>query len=214
MHLIAHRGWVAGEGENTLAAFARAAADDAIVGVEFDVSRAADTGMLMVSHDPPEHAEGVLPLDEALAFLAGSDLQLFIEIKQEGLAEAVIARLVSHGLADRAIVFAFARVARSFPWNEPRRVRLGVIVKYPWDLGRWMRRHGPDVLLLGWDARTWTRVAFRSWWSCFSLERLARRYDVPIVVGVVQRSRDLDWLARQKIHAAVADIDLIRDTRL
>jgi hypothetical protein len=213
MHLIAHRGWVAGQGENTLAAFARAAADDEISGVEFDVSRAADTGTLMASHDPPAHAEGVLSLDEALAFLAGTDLQLFIEIKQEGLARPTIEKLVSCGLADRAIVFAFARVARSFPWAEQRKVRLGVIVEYPWDLGRWMRRHRPDVLLLGWDERTWTRVAFHGWWSCFSLERLARRHGVPVVVGVVQRSRDLEWLARQKIHAAVGDIDLIRAAR-
>ncbi len=214
MHLIAHRGWIAGQGENTLEAFARAAADQAIAGVEFDVSRAADTGALMVSHDPPARAEGVLALDEALAFFAGTDLQLFIEIKQPGLAEAVIERLVARGLADRAIVFAFARVARSFPWHAPRRVRLGVIVELPWDLGRWMRHQRPDVLLLGWDARAWTRIAFRSWWSWFSLERLAHRHGVPVVIGVVQRSRDLDWLARQKIHAAVGDIDLIRDARL
>jgi hypothetical protein len=214
MHLIAHRGWIAGPGENTLAAFARAAADDEISGVEFDVTRAADTGALVVSHDPPGSAEGVLAFDAALAFLAGTELQLFIEIKQEGLAAAVIERLVSRGLADRAVVFAFARVARSFPWNEARRVRLGVIIEYPWELGRWVRRHRPDVLLLGWDERTWTRVAFRSWWSCFSLERLARRHGVPVVVGVVQRSRDLDWLGRQRIHAAVGDIDLIRGAPL
>jgi hypothetical protein len=211
MHLIAHRGWIAGEGENTLAAFARAAADQAIAGVEFDVSRPADADALVVSHDPPERVAGTLRLDDALAFLAGTDLQLYIEIKQDGLAAAVIDRLVAHGLADRAVVFAFAKVARSFPWDAPRRVRLGVIVEYPWELKRWARRHRPDVLLLGWDDRAWTRVAFRTWWSCFSLARTGRRHGVPVVVGVVQRQRDLDWLARQRIGAAVGDIDLIRN---
>src|SRR6266567_932247 len=37
MKLIAHRGWSAGGDENTLAAFARAACDDRISGVEFDL---------------------------------------------------------------------------------------------------------------------------------------------------------------------------------
>ena len=210
MHLIAHRGWIAGEGENSLEAFARAAADDAISGVEFDVSRAPDSDALLVSHDPPLTAAGALPFDEALGFLAGTDLQLYIELKQDGLAPAVIDRLAAHGLAGRAVVFAFAKVAGSFPWDTPRPVRLGVIVEYPWDLNRWARQHRPDVLLLGWDDRTWTRVAFRSWWSCFSLDRVGRRHGVPVVVGVVQRQRDLDWLARQRIGAAVGDIDLIR----
>jgi glycerophosphoryl diester phosphodiesterase len=213
MHLIAHRGWIAGEGENSLEAFARADADPAISGVEFDVSRAPDSTALLVSHDPPLTAAGALRFDEALTFLAGTDLHLYIELKQEGLAPAVIDRLVAHGLADRAVVFAFAKVARSFPWHEPRPVKLGVIVEYPWDLNRWARQQKPDVLLLGWDDRTWTRVAFRSWWSCFSLERVGRRHGVPVVVGVVQRQRDLDWLKRQGIAAAVGDIDLIRGTQ-
>lgn len=213
MHLIAHRGWAAGDGENTLASFARAAGDDAIAGVEFDVCRAADSGALMVSHDPPARAEGTLALDDALAFLAGTELRLLIEIKQPGLAAAVIDKVESHGLADRAVVFGSARVARSFPWNDPRRVRLGVIVEYPWTAGRWLRRHRPDVLLLGWDERAWTRAAFRAWWSCFSLERLARRHGVPVVVGVVQRKGDLEWLARRQVSAAVGDIDPMRGTR-
>lgn len=213
MHLIAHRGWAAGPGENSLASFARAARDDAIAGVEFDVCRATDSDALVVSHDPPGRAEGALPLDEALAFLAGTELRLLIEIKQPGLAAAVIDEIESRGLADRAVVFAFARVAHSFPWSEPRRVPLGVIVEYPWTAGRWLRRHRPDVLLLGWDERAWTRAAFRAWWSCFSLERLARRHGVPVVVGVVQRKGDLEWLARRQVSAAVGDIDPMRGTR-
>jgi hypothetical protein len=208
MHLIAHRGWAEGKDENTLAAFVRAACDDRISGVEFDVCRAADSGAVVVSHDPPRHAEGALALDAALSFLSQTDLELFVEIKEEGLASAVIEELVLHNLADCSVVFAFAAVARSFQWKGARPVRLGVIVTYPWNLHRTVRALAPDVLLLGWDARGWTRIGFRIWWSVFSLKRLARRHRVPVVVGVAQRGDDLAWLARQHLYGAVADIDV------
>jgi glycerophosphoryl diester phosphodiesterase len=60
MKLIAHRGWSAGRGENSLAAFARAARDGRVSGVEFDVCLAADSDTLVVSHDPPRHVENAL----------------------------------------------------------------------------------------------------------------------------------------------------------
>src|SRR5581483_7883795 len=101
----------------------------------------------------------------------------------------------------------FAPLARAFPWHGRRSVRLGMIVEYPWDLGRVARRLAPDVLSLGWDERAWTRAAFRGFWSAFSLERHARRLGVPLVAGIVRRRDDLDWLARQRVFAAVADID-------
>src|SRR5262249_30936980 len=209
MLLIAHRGWAAGGDENSLAAFARAARDEAVTGVEFDVSRAADSGAVVVAHDPPLHTENALTLDAALSFLFRTDLELFVELKEQGLASSVIEKLVSNKLADRSVVFAFAAVARSFPWEGARPVRLGVIVMCPWNLDRIVRLYAPDVLLLGWDARSWTRIAFRAWWSLFSLERLARRHHVPVVVGVTQRMKDLDWLAPQHLYGAVADINLI-----
>ena len=162
---------------------------------------------LVVSHDPPLHIENTLTLDAALSFLSQTDLELFVEIKETGLASGVIEKLVSSNVADRSVVFAFAAVARSFPWEGARPVRLGIIVMYPWNLNRAVRRYAPDVLLLGWDARAWTRVAFRAWWSIFSLEQLARRHHVPVVVGIVQRMDDLHWLSRQHVHGVVADID-------
>ena len=205
MKLIAHRGWSAGAGENTLAAFARAAGDDRISGVELDVRRAA--GTLVVSHDPPPDMANALTLDAALAFLAQTDLDLLVEIKEPGLVSAVIATLVARNVAGRSVVFAFAEVARAFPWEEVRPVRLGVIVLYPWQLDRAVAMWTPDVLMLGWDDRAWTRIAFRAWWSVFSLARLARRHRVPVVAGIVQRAADLKWLARQGIHAAVVDFE-------
>jgi glycerophosphoryl diester phosphodiesterase len=86
MHLIAHRGWAAGGNENSLAAFARAARDEAVTGVEFDVSRAADSGAVVLAHDSPLHTESALTLDAALSFLSRTDLELFVELKEQGLA--------------------------------------------------------------------------------------------------------------------------------
>jgi hypothetical protein len=205
MKLIAHRGWSEGPRENTAAAFRMAAADARVAGVEFDVRRAADTGALVVSHDPPR-AGSALSLDAALSLLAPTRLELYVEIKEDGLAEAVIEQLVFHGLAGRAVVFAFAPVARSFPWHGARPMRLGIIAPYPWQVARIVREMAPDVLLLGWDGRAWTRLAFRLWWSVFSLDRMARRHGKPVVAGIVQRTSDLDWLARQNLYAAVADL--------
>jgi len=207
MKLIAHRGWSAGRDENTLAAFARAAGNDRIIGVEFDVCSAIDAKSLVVSHDPPRRVEGTLTLDAALSFLSQTDLDLFVEIKEMGLAPVVIEKLVLSNAADRSVVFAFAAVARSLSWKGARPVRLGVIVMCPWNLNRAVRAFAPDVLFLGWDARVWTRVAFRAWWSVFSLERSARRLDRPVVVGIAQRWDDLQWLSRQNIYGVVADID-------
>jgi hypothetical protein len=209
MKLIAHRGWSEGPQENSTAAFLLAAEDERIAGVEFDVRRVADSGALVVSHDPPPRALNVLSLDAALELLAPTRLELYVEIKEPGLAEAVIERLVAYGLAGRALVFAFAPVAASFPWQGRRPVRLGIIAPYPWQLARIVREHAPDVLLLGWDGRAWTRLAFRLWWSVFSLDRMARRHGKPVVAGIVQRTGDLDWLARQSVDAAVADMDAV-----
>jgi hypothetical protein len=207
MKLIAHRGWCEGLEENSLAAFARAAADPRVAGVELDVRRAADGGALVVSHDPLVAEQPALTLEAALALLAPTRLELLVEIKEPGIAEDVADALAACGGADRALVFAFARIARSFPWKRPRRVRLGIIVEYPWQIAATVAEHAPDVLLTGWDARAWTRAAFRAWWSLLSLAALQRRHGIPAVVGVVQRQADLDWLARQHVHAAVADMD-------
>jgi glycerophosphoryl diester phosphodiesterase len=206
MKLFAHRGWRAGGDENTLAAFARAADENGISGIELDV-RCAPDGTLLVCHDPPRAGESTLTFDAALAFVSGTNLELFIELKQCGIVAAVIDKLVAAKMADRAVVFAFAPVARSFPWDAARPVRLGIIVLYPWTIARAMRAFAPDVLFLGWDYRAWSRVAFQAWWSVSSLARLARRHQVPVVVGIVQRAADLDWLGRQGVHAAVTDFD-------
>jgi glycerophosphoryl diester phosphodiesterase len=211
MKLIAHRGWSQGASENTLAAFARAAADPRVAGVEFDVRRDASSDVLLVTHDVPHGDASTLTLDAALAFLAKTDLELFIEAKQPGIAEALMAALIAAGMAERSVVFAFTDVAQSLPWTKRRRVRLGAILLYPWTMHRFIAAHDPDVILLGWDERRWTRAAFRTWWSAFSLARLSRRYGKPVVAGIVRRPDDLDWLETQHVYAAVADMDVIAE---
>jgi len=207
MKVFAHRGWCAGAQENTLASFTRAAGTTGIAGIELDVRAAADGRTLLVCHDPPRAGTIPLTLDAALSYLAGTNLELYVELKEPGLAPRVIDKLAVAGMAERSVVFAFAPVARSFPWTDRRPVRLGIIVTMPWALAGAVQAHAPDVLFMGWDDRPWTRAAFQAWWSVFSLGGLGTRYRVPVVIGVVQRAQDLDWLARRGVHAAVADFD-------
>jgi glycerophosphoryl diester phosphodiesterase len=205
--LFAHRGWCAGADENTLAAFTRAAGQAGISGIELDVRRAPDGETLVVCHDPPRAGGPMLTFDAALEFLAGTNLELFVELKERGIAGPVIDKLVAAQVAERSVVFGFSSVARDFPWKGAHPVRLGMIVLYPWSPGRAMRAYAPDALFLGWDHRAWTRATFQAWWSMFSLARLGRRHRVPVVVGIVQRAADLDWLRRQGVDAAIADLD-------
>lgn len=211
MKLIAHRGWAQGAGENTLSAFTRAAGDPRLSGVEFDVRSGLTEGTLLVTHDAPRGGTSAPTLDAVLGCLAPTALELFVEVKEAGIAAAVIERLVAFGLADRSVVFAFGAVAGTFPWTRPRPVRLGAILLYPWTMYRFIDAHDPDVILLGWDQRRWTRAAFRGWWSVASLSRLARRTGKPLVVGIVRQTADLHWLARQDVHAAVVDMDTVPD---
>jgi hypothetical protein len=205
--LFAHRGWCAGADENTLAAFTRAAGQAGISGIELDVRCAPGGDTLLVCHDPPRAGVTTLTLDAALEFLSGTNLELLVELKERDLAAMVIDRLVAAKMAERSVVFAFPPVARAFPWQEVRPVRLGIIEVFPWKLTGTMRAYAPDVLFLGWDDRAWTRAAFRAWWSVSSLERLAARHRVPVVIGIVQGAVDLDWLRRQGVAAAVTDLN-------
>ena len=113
MKLFAHRGWCAGADENTLAAFARAAGQAGISGIELDVRRAPDGNTLLVCHDPPRPGETTLTLDAALEFLSGTNLELFIELKEHDIAPMVIDKLVATKMAECSVVFAFAPVARA-----------------------------------------------------------------------------------------------------
>ena len=201
MKLIAHRGWSAGAEQNTLAAFRRAAAEPGVSGVEFDVRRAVD-GSLVVSHDLPE--EGSATLDAVVDFLAGSKLEAFVELKEKGIAAEVARKLIGGGLAGRAVIFGPVELLGQM--GGERRIRLGLMVAYPWQIPRLAGAVAPDVILLGWDDRAWTRLAFRAWWSIFSLRRMGWRHSAAVVVGVACRASDVRWLGKQGTDAAVVDM--------
>jgi len=209
LKLVAHRGWSAGPEENTPAAFARAAGEPGLAGVEFDVRRSR-AGRLIVAHDPPGAGDDGFALEAALSLLARTKLELLVELKEPGIAPAVLDALAAAGLTGRSLVFAFPEPARSFPWADRRGARLGVIIPFPWQAPRLVRAYRPDAVLLGWDERPWTRMAFRAWWSAFSLTRLGEGSSATVVVGVVQRERDLEWLRRRGVDIAVADMDPLR----
>ena len=142
MKLFAHRGWCAGAEENTLAAFTRAAGQAGISGIELDVRRAAGGDTLLVCHDPPPPGATTLTLDAALEFLSGTNLELFVELKEPDLAPMVIDRLVAVKMGERSVVFAFPSVARALPWTHARMVRLGIIEVFPCEEG-----DGVDVVI-------------------------------------------------------------------
>jgi len=208
MKLYAHRGWAMGPDENTIAAFDRAAKNPEVDGVEFDIRRSRD-GQLIVIHDPPQPGDNPPSLNEVLERLKPTSLGILLEIKEPGLAVETIKALKTHELEDRSTVFGFPGAAASFPWNETRAVRLGLIAHLPWQAKALISQYRPDVFMLGWNRHAWTRMAFRFWWSCFSLRRFGERYSLPIVVGIVRRKSDHDWLRRRDVGIAVTDLDQI-----
>jgi hypothetical protein len=216
MLLIAHRGFSAGGDENTLAALTRAAADDRIGGVELDIRLSVDRRDVVLRHDPFTNAADPPPLglDDALGFAKQQAWQVFLECKEydEALYRRVCELVQGHAMADRVILFGFKDIARKFAWHAARPFRLGVIEEHPWRIAGTVGAFRPDVLLMGWMS-TATRLAVQSWWSVFSLRRLAARMPATsLVMGVAQDQRDVEWFSRQDALFA-ATIDLKADPR-
>jgi glycerophosphoryl diester phosphodiesterase len=121
--VIGHRGAAAVAPENTLAGLEAAVAAGADL-VEFDVDRG-----LMVRH-PGRSATG-LTLEQALDYLAGTDIGIHLDLKLTG-AEAEIAGLVeSYGVAERTVVSTTdAQSLRAFAGEAPQIARA---ISYPRD---------------------------------------------------------------------------------
>lgn len=210
MLLIAHRGFAEGEDENTLAAFARAAADPRIDGVEVDIRWSRDRSGVVLRHDPFSDGNDLEPLslDEALGFAASRRWHVLIECKEydDALFARVRALVEKHGIADRVVLFGFKDVAERFAWRQARPFRLGVIEEYPWRIAETVRRFAPDVVLMGWSGAA-TRCVVKSYWSVRSLKRVAARHPgTQFVMGVAQSEADIAWLRRQNaLHAATVD---------
>ena len=214
MLLIAHRGFSAGPDENSLAALTRTAADGRIGGIEVDIRWSADRRDIVLRHDPFTVArDGASPLrlDDALRFAKEHAWQVFLECKEydRALYERVRDVVRDHAMVDRVILFAFKDIAQNFAWRGPRPFRLGVIEEHPWRIAGTVEAFRPDVLLMGWMS-TATRLAVQSWWSVFSLRRLAAKMPATsFVMGVAQDEADVAWFRRQDALFA-ATIDLKR----
>ncbi len=213
MLLIAHRGFSEGRDENTLAAMGRAAGDARIGGVELDIRYSADRSDVVLRHDPFAGSAEPPPLllDEALRFAAGRGWQVLLECKEydDALYRRVRDLVDKHAMADRVVLFAFREIAGRFPWHSARPFRLGIIEEYPWRIAHTVRRFRPDVLLMGWSNAA-TKLAVQSWWSIFSLSRLARQSaDMSLVMGVARSRADVEWLTSQNaLFAATIDLKL------
>ena len=134
---IGHRGAAALEPENTLRSF-EAAIRCGVDFVEFDVVELAD-GRLAVAHSLRELGAAPLNLEETLAFFAGTDVGLHVDVKCRRRGRELAEALRRHGLVGRSI-------ASSFPFATLRELRavepgLALGLTYPDDrLGLARRR--------------------------------------------------------------------------
>jgi glycerophosphoryl diester phosphodiesterase len=102
---VGHRGAAALAPENTLPAFEVALASG-VDTIEFDVLDRGD-GPLVLGHSLAELGREPATLDEALAFLAGRDVSLHVDLKLTTRLDEVAGALVRHGIEERAVVSSF-----------------------------------------------------------------------------------------------------------
>ena len=119
---IGHRGASALAPENSLESIALAVELGCDL-VEFDVH--AVDGSLVLAHDRPRSAAGLLGLDDVLSFLAGSEAGVHLDLKSHGAEREIATALRRHGVVERTLVSSFRRATlRALHAAEPC-VRLG-----------------------------------------------------------------------------------------
>ena len=126
---VGHRGAAALAPENTLRSF-EAALTCGVDAIEFDVlDRGA--GPLVLGHSLAELGREPATLDEALAFLAGHDIVLHVDLKLTTRLDEVADALVRHGLSERAVVSSFRLASLAAFANRAPRIPIGFT--YPED---------------------------------------------------------------------------------
>ncbi len=106
---------------NTLASF-DAALEHGVDMIEFDVLE--HEGRLVLAHDYA-HVEGAPALEEGLAHLAASSVDLDVDLKLPGYEQRVVDALREHGLIERSLVTStWMRSLVTIRASEPR-LRLG-----------------------------------------------------------------------------------------
>ena len=209
MNIISHRGWSEGEGENTLSAFQKSA-NAQIAGIEFDI-RQNSNGEVIVSHDASKPE--TLLFKDALSFLKTTNLQLFIELKAPDpeLLSKALSHIQNASLSQTVTIFAHAENAGAlFPFTH-RKIQSGIIARYPWQITQFINRYKPDFLLTGFDQRPWTRIAFRLYWSIFSLKNVFQKHpETKFIIGIANSVSDIRWLSKQKgIYGITTDNPLL-----
>jgi glycerophosphoryl diester phosphodiesterase len=115
---IGHRGAKALAPENTRAAFDAAAATG-VDAIEFDVLRAAD-GELVLGHSLDELPADRFRFEDALAWFAGREERLHVDVKADGIEAEIVDGLRRHGVLERSYVSSTdAPVLQRFAALEP-----------------------------------------------------------------------------------------------
>jgi len=209
MKIFAHRGWAEGEGENTLLAFKKSV-KERVDGVEFDVRYGVDGKSVVVSHDRVD-GDSPLALDDALQYLRSSNLELLIELKEysDDFFVLITQHLRRYNLVGKTTIFAFPGIAELFPWTLRHDIRLGIIAPYPKDIKKYVEKHKPNTVLLGWGNNK-ERLIFKIFWKFFSLGNIFLKYpSIKFIVGVAYREKDRHWLSKHAgIYGATADMPL------
>ncbi len=233
MQILAHRGWSMDTSkqttwrENSLSAFDLTQAHPDITGIEIDIRRHPTTGKIVLSHDPIETEEAVqfaqnqttkyTTLTEILSLVKKYNWEIVIEFKEcdAQIFDEVAQMIIAQNLQNQTTLFGFEEVAQNFPWqnrqNYPN-IKLGIIAEYPWQIAGIVRKYRPNTLLIGWDERPWTFVAFATWWSIFNLRKITQKHNVTLIAGVAQSTKQLAWARKIGITAIIADMHPITQT--
>lgn len=210
MKSFAHRGWAAGIEENTISAFKKSI-EAGMEGVEFDVRYGADGRTVVLSHDKTSDT-AALTLDDALEFLATTNLELLIELKEytDDLYVLVVQHLRKYNLVARTTLFAFPKEAKLFPWSTRHDVNLGIIAEYPQDIKKYIKAYNPDMVLLGWGTKK-ERLQFKTAWTFLSPKKVFAKYSpVKFVIGVAYNEKDKAWLSKQRgLYGLTGDMPLL-----
>ncbi len=102
---VGHRGAAHLAPENTLRSF-EVALEHGVDAIEFDVLARAD-GPLVLGHSLAELDPDPATLEDALAFFAGNDAALHVDLKLTTRLDEVAAALARHGLFERTVVSSF-----------------------------------------------------------------------------------------------------------
>lgn len=210
MKIFTHRGWSAGEIENTLSSF-RKSADVRAHGVEFDVRYGLDGKTVVCAHDKVEDNKA-LSLDEALQYLKQTDMELLIELKEysDEFYSNVVGLLRKHNLVNMTTIFGFHPEAQLFPWKTRQDIKLGIIAEYPQDIKKYTGLYNPDMVLIGWGNKN-EKLQFRIVWAFLSLQKTFAKYPtIKFVIGVAYTENDRKWLSKQQgLYGITADMPIL-----